>query len=69
MEPLEGKTLVYRKDPVFNRAGWCIMGSLVAEMQTMEWVDALVEKHGAAIWKAVPGDVAKVIGGELVQQN
>lgn len=69
MTTLEGKTLVYREDPIFPRKGWCIQGSLVAEMQTMEWVNAIVKKHRAAAWKPKPGDVAKVIGGELVRQN
>lgn len=45
---LEGKTLVYRRDPLFGRCGWCIRtGELISEMQTMGWVDALVPMRGA----------------------
>ncbi len=45
--PLQGKRLVYREDPVFSNRGWCIQsGSLVSEMQTMQWVDYIVGKCG-----------------------
>ena len=43
---LDGKTIVYRRDPIFGREVWCLKGSLVAEMQTMEWVNALIPEKG-----------------------
>jgi hypothetical protein len=56
---LDGHTLVYRQDPVFDRKGWCIAGSLVAEMQTMGWVNPLVTKPGSV------GQTGVVVGSEL----
>jgi len=57
---LDGHTLVYRQDPVFGHKGWCILsGSLVVEMQTMDWVNPLVTERGSV------GQTGLVVGSEL----
>lgn len=58
---LDGQTLVFREDPVFGRKGWCIRaGSLVVEMQTMDWVNRLVTKRGTV------GMTGRVEGNQLI---
>lgn len=58
---LDGKQLVFRKDPVFGNYGWCIeSGNIVSEMQTMQWVDPMVTVHGEV------GQRGRVVCGKLI---
>ncbi len=59
-QALDGKTLVYREDPIYFRRGWCIAGDMVSEMQTMDWVTKLVPMTGKI------GQRGKVVGDQFI---
>lgn len=50
LKPLEGKRVVFRQDPFFGGAGWCLLtGNTITEMQTMQWVNPLLKRHKADV--------------------
>lgn len=59
LDALEGNIVVFARDPVFQRTGWCLEGPLMYEMVTMEFVSKLIDRPG------VLGDRFLVKDGKL----
>lgn len=63
---LEGKTLVYKRDPLFGNCGWVIeMGFPSGEMQTMDWVSEIMKGQKCRGL----GDKVQIIDGQVTRDN